>query len=221
MKKLLVIVLSLGLYTNVIIAKDVVVLIDYSKSIGKDDWNIYDSFFETTTNDLNIGDKLYLMPIRTNNQGQSEIFGSVNMEDKGHPVKSKKFNNQQIAQLFSVYIDKKKKMAGKEDKKLIMSSIRAAVDYTKNSSDPKKTIIILSDMDDSSSEFPRSQLNSGKCSDIDSMIKKADSKPNLSDVNVIVRGVSAQNDNTFICKQKFWENYFKASGAALVDYAKQ
>lgn len=213
---------GIGILVNLCYANDVVVLIDYSKSISKDDWRIYDSVFEKTVNgDLKIFDRLSVMPIGTNTQGRSEVFGSITMKDMGHPVKSRNYNNQNKQKLFDIYLDKQKKLSGKEDKTLIMSSIRAAVDYTKNSSDPKKTIIILSDMDDSSNEFPRSQVNSGKCSDIDSMIKKAGNKPNLSGVNVVVRGASAQNDNAYTCKQKFWESYFKTSGAASVDYVRQ
>lgn len=220
-KKTAAMALGLSLFANIALANDTVVLVDYSDSISNEDWKIYDSTVLHTLNALGVKDKVALMPIGTNSQGSSQIFGSVQMEDKGHPVTSKKHNMPKLKKLINVYKEKKKSMANKENRTLIVSSLRAAGEYLQSSKDPEKTIIILSDMVDSSKEFPMSQLKSGKCTNINSLIKNADNKPMIKGVKVIIRGASSQNDSGYACMKNFWNGYLKASGAVTVDYSRQ
>ncbi len=220
-KKISAFALGLSLCANVSFAKDIVILIDYSNSISNEDWKIYDTMVSQTFKSLEVNDRISLMPIGTNSQGSTQAFGSVTLEDKGHAVKSKNYNFPRLKKLLDIYKEKKSTMANKENRTLIVSSLRAAGEYLNSSKDPKKTIIVLSDMDDSSKEFPMSQLKSGQCSSSDAIVKKANNKPMLSRINIIVRGASAKNDQGYACMKNFWSTYFKASGAATVDYSRQ
>lgn len=200
-------------------AKDVVVLVDYSESITQEEWKNYDKAFMSMVNSLKVNDKISLMPIGTQTQGSAVIFSSITLADKGHPLVSKKENNKLLKSFMSVYIQKKKEMAGKEGSTRIASSLRAAAEVLQSSPQSNKTILILSDMLDSTNEFPMADFNNGQCSKEQNIVDKA-KKPNLNGFSIIVRGAGGGSDDGYACVKSFWSHYLMSAGASEIDYAR-
>jgi hypothetical protein len=124
-----------------------------------------------------------------------------------------------LKSLLSVYAKKKKELAGKEGSTRIASSLRAAAEMLQSSTQTEKTILVLSDMLDSTREFPMGDFDNGKCSKEKTVVAKAQ-KPNLADANIIVRGAGGNSDEGYACVKSFWTNYLKSSGAKTIDYAR-
>ncbi len=183
---------------SIVQAKDVVVLVDYSESITEEEWKNYDSAFISMVNTLKVNDRISLMPIGNQTQGKTSVFDSVTLVDKGHPLISKKENNRLLKSLLSVYAKKKKELAGKEGSTRIASSLRAASEMLQTSTQTEKTILILSDMLDSTREFPMGDFDNGKCSKEKVVVEKAQ-KPNLSGFKVVIRGAGGSTDEGYAC----------------------
>ena len=99
----------------------------------------------------------------------------------------------------------------------IMTSLQVAERVFKNSHQPRKILVILSDMieDSNAYNFEREELTDKRISDIIERERNRKRLPDLSTVKVYVVGALAKNAMRYERIQAFWFEYFKACGATL------
>lgn len=99
----------------------------------------------------------------------------------------------------------------------IMSSLQVAERVLSDFPQPRKVLVILSDMieDSAAYNFETEILSDERISDILANEKKRGRLPDLQGVHVYVAGAAASNLDRYYTVQKFWLAYFKECGAVI------
>jgi hypothetical protein len=203
---LVIVLLKISLFATT----EYIVLIDYSKSIGKDDQKIYKKTLGSVLGKMKSGDRISLVDIGQNDLSNFEFFDQVSMK-KGFTNKVKIYNRNSLKKLWKRFLNKPFET---ENATNIISAIRGSTQRFNRSQADTKVLIILSDMIDSSEESQIGQFAQGEnCSQIKSVVSKIN-KPNLDTVNVYVAGAGGIGDKGYNCLKKFWQEFFIQSGVA-------
>lgn len=103
----------------------------------------------------------------------------------------------------------------------ILSSLVLASNIFRRYQDRRRILVIFSDMieDSESYNFERLNLNANKIKEIIEKEKSESRIPDLSGVRIYVVGAQARTQEKYNSIKKFWAEYFKETGAELVDYA--
>lgn len=102
----------------------------------------------------------------------------------------------------------------------ILSSLQVAERVFKSFKQPRKVLVIFSDMIEESSiaNFAISTPLESQTKSIVSTQKTKSLLPNLQDVTVYCVGATAKQTDDYNSIRKFWMTYFKETGANLKDY---
>jgi len=116
--------------------------------------------------------------------------------------------------VYSVLMDTSRKIMRTD----IMTSLQVAERVFKTSQQPRKILVILSDMieDSDAYNFEREELTERRIANIIGQEKNRNRMPQLPDVKVYVAGASAENAARYERIRAFWLEYFKAAGATLL-----
>lgn len=100
----------------------------------------------------------------------------------------------------------------------IMTSLQVAERVFKNSHQPRKVLVILSDMieDSEAYNFERESLPNKRIEEIIARERTRKRLPDLSNVKVYVAGASAKTAARFERIRAFWLEYFKSCGASVL-----
>lgn len=102
----------------------------------------------------------------------------------------------------------------------IMTSLQVAERVLNSSPQPRKILVILSDMveDSDSYNFEREDLTESRIRAIIEREKRLRRVPNLAQVRVYCIGAFARNAARYERIKAFWSEYFTACGAVVTDY---
>jgi hypothetical protein len=100
----------------------------------------------------------------------------------------------------------------------IMSSLQVAERIFKSFSQPKKVLVIMSDMIEDSEDynFEKENLSEKRIEEIITREKNRERIPDLGGTKVYVVGANSKNLNQYYRVQNFWLRYFKGCGAILL-----
>ena len=99
----------------------------------------------------------------------------------------------------------------------IMSSLQIAERVFKSFTQPKKVLVIFSDMIEDSRKynFEKENITKGRINKIIKTEKEKNQLPDLRDVKVYVAGASHSNSDKYNMIKNFWFEYFKVCGANI------
>ena len=213
--KIIAVVMIL-LQTSALASTEYIVLIDYSKSIAKNDQKIYQKTLGSILGKMKSGDRISLVNIGQNNLGNFKFFDEFIMK-KGFTNKVKIHNRKGLKKLWRNFLQKPFET---EDATNIISAIRGATQRFDISKADTKVLVILSDMIDSSNESQAIKFAQNKnCFQVESIVTSIN-KPSLDDVKVYVAGAGGSQigDKGYNCLKKFWQEFFIQSGVVEDDF---
>ena len=194
----------------------VVVLVDMSGSTNRARRTVYAEAFEKIYESLKQGDRLVVGTITSRS-----YIDFKPVVDAEIPKQSIWVNRIQYEQNFS---KTQKDIRAAVDRLLaqkrgspyteILNSLNIA-DTIFHGEERQKVLVILSDMIQDSKEykFERTRITNKYISDVIRYRKTQKLVPNLTNVKIYVAGASAADSKKFRSIEKFWENYFAATGA--------
>lgn len=103
----------------------------------------------------------------------------------------------------------------------IMSSVMLAANILKRYPERRRILVIFSDMieDSESYNFERLKLTDKKIKEIIEKEKNRGMIPELNGVRVYITGAQARTLEMYNSIKKFWTEYFRVTGAELVEYS--
>lgn len=203
-------------------AKEIVVLLDLTSSITKEEWRGYDKAFESMVNGLASGDHVTLATITDARLGEFRPVFDAALKSTNSDVRDKIENRPRIQALINKYAESKKQ-AGNSTSTQLFSSLRGTGQLFAQSAQQSKWLVLLSDMVDSKIQ---GAVSGNKCELnglLDSLKRESGGVATLAGVRVFVNGAGGvgMSDSGYGCMQQFWEGYFKAAGASELKYARQ
>lgn len=101
----------------------------------------------------------------------------------------------------------------------IFSALTQAQLVFANFPNSKKILVIMSDMleSDSKYNFATATINDGITDKLINELRQQNMLPDLTGVEVYVAGADATNNNRFFTIRNFWQTYFKATGAQMLE----
>lgn len=203
-------------------SRHVMIFIDMSLSTlpDRDD---YKKYIEKIVSKLEAGDRLTVckiidLTIADFSPVFDVTFPSFSMWSDNRTQYDK--NMREITRHLIATVDSVLSSRSKVQKNEIVNSFLIC-DQMKNGKPGKKSLVIISDMQESSSEFDfdKDQLTSLY---LDQAIAKLRSKgriPRLEGVEVWMAGAYAKDTEKFFAVQEFWKRYVAATGATLRSYS--
>lgn len=203
-------------------AKEIVVLLDPSPRITREEWRGYDKTVQNVINSLAPGDRITLATIADARQGGFLKTFATELSKPNSSLEARLDDSKRIQAFTNSYVESKAQARSASSNQLF-DSLQGASQILYQSRQQTKWLVIMTDMMDS--RLQRAIVHD-KCTTNTfhgDLKKVANEVAPMNGVRIFVHGAggSGPTNNAYACTQMFWEQYFKAANASELFYAKQ
>lgn len=145
---------------------------------------------------------------------KTPLFGLLGtMVEEKEALEFNKKKDRLFRQVEEILADRNRKIM-KTD---IMSSFQVSDRILKDCLQPRKILVVLSDMleDSEAYNFEQEALSDRRIAEIIALERNRDRIPDLGGVNILVVGAAAGTLDGYYSIQKFWLTYFREAGAII------
>ena len=204
--------------------KLIVVHVDVTSSVKIQDWTLYERTFEGMLRTLNPGDRIVLSTIGDQPVSKMLTVCDRTLERRHIRLRDAAAREAIIKELKTDFIALRDPGAKTAPATYVLDAVTATDQvFAQGRLQGRELVyLILSDMIEESqvANFTRKRPDGAAANKLIAQRTKAGLMPNLHDVKVYVVGAGGRSGEDMMRIKAFWESYFRAAGATLVEYGR-